>query len=211
MTKGFTLIELLIVIGILAILATTVVLVLNPAKILQESRDTQRLSDLSAVQSAIGLVVATAGDPAAAFKTSATPQVDIVGPFCTFVAATAQYTAFTSTSTCAYPGDLSDNVRKTDGSGWVGVNFGLVSGGTAPLSSLPVDPTNDVLHFYSYRRSSVANATTYEINARLESEKQGLKMGEDGGNKNNCGSVGALTLTNDDCWYEIGNSPGLSL
>ena len=34
MKKGFTLIELVIVIGILAILATVVVLVLNPAQLL---------------------------------------------------------------------------------------------------------------------------------------------------------------------------------
>src|SRR3989338_7505949 len=61
--KGFTLIELLIVIGILAILATTVVLVLNPAQILAESRDTQRVSDLGAVQSAIGLYLATVASP----------------------------------------------------------------------------------------------------------------------------------------------------
>jgi prepilin-type N-terminal cleavage/methylation domain-containing protein len=41
--KGFTLIELLIVIAILAILATAVVLVLNPAQILAQARDAQRI------------------------------------------------------------------------------------------------------------------------------------------------------------------------
>ena len=45
--KGFTLIELLIVIAIIAILAVVVVLVLNPAELLRQSRDSQRLSDIS--------------------------------------------------------------------------------------------------------------------------------------------------------------------
>ena len=60
MKKGFTLIELLIVIAILAILATTVVLVLNPAQILAQARDAQRISDLSSIKSAIALYLATA-------------------------------------------------------------------------------------------------------------------------------------------------------
>jgi type IV pilus assembly protein PilA len=41
---GFTLIELLIVIGVLAILATVVVLVLNPTEMFKQARDSQRLS-----------------------------------------------------------------------------------------------------------------------------------------------------------------------
>jgi len=43
--KGFTLLELLIVIGILAILSTTVVLVINPAELLKKARDSQRISE----------------------------------------------------------------------------------------------------------------------------------------------------------------------
>ncbi|MGC9603563.1 MAG: type II secretion system protein, partial [Minisyncoccia bacterium] len=41
---GFTLIELLVVIGILGTLATAVVLVLNPAQLLAQARDSTRLS-----------------------------------------------------------------------------------------------------------------------------------------------------------------------
>ncbi|KKU14411.1 MAG: hypothetical protein UX23_C0018G0001, partial [Parcubacteria group bacterium GW2011_GWB1_45_9] len=54
MKKGFTLIELLIVIGLLAILSTVAVLVINPAELLRQARDSQRVSDLGTVHSALG-------------------------------------------------------------------------------------------------------------------------------------------------------------
>ena len=182
-TKGFTLIELLIVIGILAILATTVVLVLNPAQILQESRDTQRLSDLSAIQSAIGLVVATASDPSATFENA--------GPFCTF-ATTTQFGPLANTP-CTVP--AANVIRDIDGDGWVGIDFNAVSGGTSPLSSLPVDPTNNANFLYVYRHT--VGTTLYEINGRLESVKQASKMADDGGSNAN--------------FYEIGTAPGLTI
>ncbi len=53
--NSFTLIELLVVIAILAVLATAVVLVLNPAQLLAQGRDSTRLSDLAALQSALSL------------------------------------------------------------------------------------------------------------------------------------------------------------
>ncbi len=43
--ESFTLIELLVVIAILAVLATAVVLVLNPSQLLAQGRDSTRLSD----------------------------------------------------------------------------------------------------------------------------------------------------------------------
>ncbi|MCX6788427.1 MAG: type II secretion system protein, partial [Candidatus Jorgensenbacteria bacterium] len=52
---GFTLVELLIVIAILAILAVAVVLVLNPAQLLKQGRDSTRLSDMAALNSALAL------------------------------------------------------------------------------------------------------------------------------------------------------------
>ena len=63
MKKGFTLLELLIVIGILAILATVLIAVINPAELLRRARDTQRLSDLDALRSAISLFIVDMPDP----------------------------------------------------------------------------------------------------------------------------------------------------
>src|ERR1700719_2922177 len=53
--KGFTLIELLVVIAIIAILSVVVVLTLNPAELLRQSRDSNRLSDLDTLNHALSI------------------------------------------------------------------------------------------------------------------------------------------------------------
>src|ERR1700735_5064577 len=58
---AFTLIELLVVIAIIAILSVVVILTLNPAQLLQQSRDSNRLSDLSVTNSALGVYAAQGG------------------------------------------------------------------------------------------------------------------------------------------------------
>lgn len=50
--KGFTLIEILLVIGIIAVLATVVIVALDPAKRFQDARDSRRLSDIQSILSA---------------------------------------------------------------------------------------------------------------------------------------------------------------
>lgn len=56
--EGFTLIEILVVIGIIAVLATIVIIAINPARQFAQARDTQRLSNLNAILNAIGQNVA---------------------------------------------------------------------------------------------------------------------------------------------------------
>ncbi len=54
-SKGFTLIELLIVIAIIAIIAAVVFVALDPLTRFQDSRDSQRISDITALLGAIKL------------------------------------------------------------------------------------------------------------------------------------------------------------
>lgn len=51
--QGFTLIEILLVIGIIAVLATVVVVALDPAKRFADARDSRRLSDIQSILSAV--------------------------------------------------------------------------------------------------------------------------------------------------------------
>ena len=174
--KGFTLIELLIVIGILAILATTVVLVLNPAQLLAETRDVQRLNDLDVIRSAVNLYLASVTGATFPGTWTCTMSPTVLAPC---LAAT------------------SNIVRTTGGLGWVNVNLGAISGGS-PISLLPLDPNGSTpasqtaaLH-YSFR---TAAGLLYELTAQMESTKYsnpaaGNKESNDGGDNPNCYEVG---------------------
>jgi prepilin-type N-terminal cleavage/methylation domain-containing protein len=51
----FTLIELLVVIAIIAILSVIVILTLNPAQLLMQARDSNRISDMSTLNDVLGV------------------------------------------------------------------------------------------------------------------------------------------------------------
>lgn len=68
---AFTLIEILVVIGMIAVLATIVIVAINPARQFASSRNTQRLSNVNAILNAVGQNIA---DNQGIFKCSEQPS-----------------------------------------------------------------------------------------------------------------------------------------
>ncbi len=119
--KGFTLIELLIVIGILAVLSTATVLMLNPAGMLAETRDSTRLTDLNAINQALSLYQY--------YSTSSFGAVNTVYISIPSASADCGYGAGNPLSLPSIPAGYSyickDEItyRKIDDAGWIPVDF----------------------------------------------------------------------------------------
>jgi len=193
MKKGFTLLELLIVIGILAILSTTMILVINPAEMLKKARDSQRISDLSTLKTAIAYYITN----------TASPSIGSTSVTYSDVASVACFGTATGTHTFV-----------TDGTGWVPINFDGIPGGS-PIGSLPRDPNPEAStgnHYYAY---GVASATNYTFklvtnmeSAYYSSSGTGDAETNDGGTNASLLEVGtgmALTIsTTSNCFTDGG-------
>ncbi|MBI2594724.1 MAG: hypothetical protein HYW38_00460, partial [Candidatus Colwellbacteria bacterium] len=91
--------------------------------------------------------------------------------------------------------------------GWVGVNLSAITGGS-PVPNLPRDPTNSATYQYAYKGDDTNK--TFELNARLESQKHRTKMTTDGGEDGD-GAGECTTWVEETCYYEVGTDPGLDL
>jgi prepilin-type N-terminal cleavage/methylation domain-containing protein len=172
--KGFTLIELLVVIAIIAILAVVVVLTLNPAELLRQARDSNRLSDFATLKSALSL-----------YSTDVVTTTPLFNQTIGFTLYTANPSLGASTTDSDYEGPSSwgfvsgiytggtanGNVSQTssravDGTGWIPVDLDAISSG-APIGVLPVDPVNSGNNMYLYAGTS----TVFKLATQMESVK----------------------------------------
>ncbi len=153
--KGFTLLELLIVIGILSVLSTTIIIVINPAQLLKKARDSQRISDLNTMKTAIAYYITETASPSIGSLFSAQTYSDIAGAKCESGATVAPAVTYT-----------------TGGSGWIPINFDGMTGGS-PIGALPADPNITAVgaspgRYYVYEVGSTTNFT-FKLVANMES------------------------------------------
>jgi prepilin-type N-terminal cleavage/methylation domain-containing protein len=191
---GFTLIELLIVIGVIAVLAVVVILLLNPAELLREARDSQRISDLATMKNAISLYSTDVANPNIGQLNSVTEGVQCFVTVCnvsgnsTFEDPANSNGAWQSDSNCdwapsTYCGGFTVEERTGNtsvaGNGWVAINFASMTSGS-PIGKEPTDPINQpgtcqgawstaslgsCALFYSY----VSDGKNYKLTAFMES------------------------------------------
>ncbi len=169
-TDSFTLVELLIVIGILAILSAATVIILNPAERLKESRDSVRVQELTSLEKSIHLLLTQ--NPSVSIGTASTVYISIpdTSATCANLTLPALPTGY------AYTCVTAANLRNTNGTGWIPINFS--SSGVSSLPQLPVDSVNSTSSglYYSY---TVGGG--WALATRLESVKYMLRAASDGG------------------------------
>jgi type II secretory pathway pseudopilin PulG len=190
-SNSFTLVELLVVIGILAVLTTAVVIILNPTDYLAQARDSRRLNDLSLLNNSLQNLEAI--DSTLSFGTSLTVYISIPDD-ASSTCGTLGLPALPPTYT--YNCVSTANLTNTDGTGWVPVNFSSQS--IIQLSSLPIDPINTPTDglYYTYTPGG-----SWEIDTILESNKYRLsgdkdRTSSDGGDNTSVYEIGTDLTTN---------------
>ncbi|OGD72389.1 hypothetical protein A3A84_01950 [Candidatus Collierbacteria bacterium RIFCSPLOWO2_01_FULL_50_23] len=155
-TKGFTLIELLVVIAILGILATLIVLAINPTEIQKKGRDATRLSDLATIRKAIDLAIADgknlSGTVAVPFAGDSTGTRD-----------TSNIANYIGVDVSKFLSVLPVDPRQS------ATDATLLSDGTTSIAAGGM--------VYSF----VSNGSTYELNGYLESTDNAPVVSNDGG------------------------------
>ena len=190
--SGFTLIELLIVIGIIAILAVVVVVLINPGELLKRSRDASRFSDLSTLNSALGVysedtVNALLGSSSVIYLSIPdTLATSTSGDQCQGISLPA------APSGTSYHCSSPSTYKSIDGTGWMPINFSSISS-RSPIGSLPADPVNTATtssnpSYYTY----YTDGSHYELTSILESQKYNSLLQSDGGSYDDIYQAGTI-------------------
>ena len=169
--SGFTLIELLVTVGILSIVSTVIVVIINPAELLRQTRDANRLADITSIHKALGLLLVD--NPNASMGMASTVYISIpdTSPSCANLGLPALPSGYT------YGCVASSTFRNVDGTGWIPVDFRSFSSGS-PLATLPVDAVNATSSglYYTYTTGG-----SWSMGALLESNKYLEEARADGG------------------------------
>lgn len=186
--KGFTLIELLIVIAITGVLATVVVIIINPSEIMKETRDFKRFEELNHINIAVSEAVSLSPN----INLGIASSVYVSIPDSSATCANLGLSTSSLPSGWSYRCSTSANFRKVDGTGWIPVNFSSVEGGSV-FAVLPVDPINATSSglYYTY-----TSGGSFQFSALFESFKYADKAAKDGGI--------------DSAQYEVGDNLALA-
>jgi prepilin-type N-terminal cleavage/methylation domain-containing protein len=191
--RAFTLIELLVVIAIITVLAVIVIVILNPSILLQQARDSSRVSDMNTLTKALNTYNAQNGGGAGySLGTPGIIYLSLPDPAATTTA--GSNCAGLGFPSSGYHCSASSTYRLTDGTGWVPVNFASLSTGS-PISVLPIDPINTSSsgQYYEYE----TDGTTFDIASEPESQKyspQGVNF-EAGSNRSLLAAFDVLYAT----------------
>lgn len=162
--KAFTLVELLIVIGIIGLLAVTVLLTLNPAEAQKKTRDTKRIKDAQTLQAVVEQFLNEGGVIPAAWATATTGITSAgAGNLQAQPCATNWLGADVCNFTKSVPTDPLNNRNSSCAE----------SGSATAIANCPMN--------YQLRING-AGSTDYEIRVRQESVSNAQKLGSDGGN-----------------------------
>lgn len=206
--KGFTLLELLIVIAILAVLGAITVFLLNPAETLKKARDSQRISDLATIKTALGIYLTATSSPRLDNTSGNTLCNGGAGADSIWMSSSDITDTQASSTALAIVKPASAAVAAlTDGTGWIPVNLNSLVGGS-PISNMPVDPINNAVNGAStngavtnealiYRYGCLASPLGFEVNVTLESSAFATEEdrdAKDGGNNSSLYEVGTSLL-----------------
>ena len=185
--SAFTLVELLVALGIVAVLSTVVIVTLNPAELMKQARDSNRISDLNTFNTTLGIYAADVVDATTGTSSIVYVSLPDSSPTC------ANLGLPTLSGGWTYSCATIENYKKIDGTGWIPVNLSRISFET-PLSQLPIDPKSSTSTGLYY--TFVTAGSWWEFTSILESEKYGPRMVLDGGASENAFEHGTdLTLT----------------